>query len=83
MRVPWGKWKSDLVAERPKPARPVMNPRQCDYVQQHLERTIHAAPGRAVDGPRQAPFIGLNKPHRGDRRWVNGWGEWLVNGADC
>ncbi|WP_415869115.1 hypothetical protein [Burkholderia ubonensis] len=23
--------------------------------------------------PRQAPFEGRNKPHRGDRKWVNGW----------
>ncbi|WP_415867423.1 hypothetical protein [Burkholderia ubonensis] len=23
--------------------------------------------------PRQAPFEGRNKPHRSDRKWVNGW----------
>ncbi|WP_415869585.1 hypothetical protein [Burkholderia ubonensis] len=23
--------------------------------------------------PRKAPFEGRNKPHRGDRKWVNGW----------
>lgn len=28
---------------------------------------------REIDGPRQAPFNGRNKPHRGDRKWVNGW----------
>jgi IS30 family transposase len=26
-----------------------------------------------VLGPTEAPFKGLNKPHRGDRRWVQGW----------
>jgi IS30 family transposase len=66
-------WKAELVAKRPKPAKLVTNPRLRDYIQQHLEGTIHDARGRVVDGPRQAPFIGRNKPHRGDRRWVNGW----------
>lgn len=32
-------------------------------------------PGAASSstGPQQAAFIGRNKPHRGDREWVNGW----------
>ncbi|WP_461413604.1 IS30 family transposase [Gemmatimonas sp.] len=72
-RASVAQWKSELVAKRPKPAKLVTNPRLRDYVQQHLEGTIHDAQGRVVDGPRQAPFIGRNKPHRGDRRWVNGW----------
>lgn len=49
------------------------NPRLRDYVQQHLEGTIHDTRGNVVDGPRPATFIGRNKPHRGDRRWVHGW----------
>jgi len=66
-------WKSELVAKRPKPAKLVTNPRLRDYVQKHLEGTIHDERGRVIAGPRQAAFIGRNKPHRGDRRWVNGW----------
>lgn len=72
-RASVAQWKAELVAKRPKPAKLVMNPRLRDYVQQHLEGTIRDTRGRVVDGPRQAPFIGRNKPHRGDRRWVNGW----------
>jgi hypothetical protein len=62
-----------LAARRPKPAKLVMNPRLHQYVQDRLEGKIYDAQGRAVAGPRQAPFIGRNKPHRGDRKWVNGW----------
>ncbi len=67
-RASVAQWKSEIVAKRPKPAKLVTNPRLRDYVQQHLAGTIHDARGRVVDGPRQAPFIGRNKPHRGDRR---------------
>ncbi len=66
-------WKSELVARRPKPVKLAMNPRLRQYVQDRLEGKIHDAQGREVAGPRQAPFIGRNKPHRGDRKWVNGW----------
>lgn len=31
------------------------------------------AQARAVAGPRQVPFIGRNKPHRGYRKGVDGW----------
>lgn len=66
-------WKFELVAKRPKLSKLVTNPRLRDYVQQHLEGTIHDERGRVIAGPRQAPLMGRNKPHRGDRRWVNGW----------
>lgn len=66
-------WKSERVARRPKPAKLVTNPRLRAYVQDHLEGAIHDARGREVTGPRQTPFIGRNKPHRGDRKWVHGW----------
>jgi len=72
-RASVAQWKSELVARRPKPAKLVMNPRLRQYVQDRLEGKIHDAQGREVAGPRQAPFIGRNKPHRGDRKWVNGW----------
>lgn len=72
-RASVAQWKSELVAKRPKPAKLVTNPNLRKYVQERLEGQIHDAQGREVVGPRQAPFIGRNKPHRGDRAWVNGW----------
>ena len=72
-RASVAQWKSELVARRPKPAKLVMNPRLRQYVQDRLEGKIHDAQEREVAGPRQALFIGRNKPHRGDRKWFNGW----------
>jgi len=72
-RASVAQWKSELVARRPKPAKLVTNTRLRQYVQDHLEGKIHDAQGREVAGPGQAPFIGRNKPHRGDRKWVTGW----------
>lgn len=72
-RASVAQWKSELMARRPKPAKLAINPRLHEYVQDRLEGTIRDEQGREVDGPRQAPFIGRNKPHRGDRKWVNGW----------
>lgn len=65
-------WKSELVAKRLKPAKLVTNPHLHKYVQDRLEGTIYGERGRVVAGPRQAPFIGRSKPHRGDRKWVTG-----------
>jgi IS30 family transposase len=59
--------------EAAKPAKLVKNPRLRQYVQDRLEGKILDVHGREIEGPRQAPFIGRNKPHRGDRKWVNGW----------
>ena len=72
-RASVAQWKAELVAKRPKPSKLVTNPRLRQYVQGHLEGEIHDAKGREVAGPLQAPFIGRNKPHRGDRKWVQGW----------
>jgi len=72
-RASVAQWKSDLAARRPKPAKLVTNQRLRDYVQDRLEGKIRDAQGLEVAGPRQAPFIGRNKPHRGDRKWVTGW----------
>ncbi len=72
-RASVAQWKAELVAKRPKPVKLVTNPRLRQYVQDHLEGKIHDAQGREVAGPLQAPFIGRNKPHRGDRKWVQGW----------
>jgi hypothetical protein len=59
-RASVAQWKSELVDKRPKPAKLVTNPRLRDYVQKHLEGTIHDARGRVVDGTQQPPFIGRN-----------------------
>lgn len=72
-RASLAQWRSELVARRPKSVKLVLNPRLRQYVQDHLEGKIHDAQGRHVAGPLQAPFIGRNKPHRGDRKWANGW----------
>ena len=72
-RASVAQWKADLIAKRPKPAKLVTNSRLRHYVQDRLEGKVRDADGREICGPRQAPFIGRNKPHRGDRKWVNGW----------
>jgi IS30 family transposase len=72
-RASVAQWKSELVARRPKSAKLVLRPQLRQYVQDRLEGRIRDADGREIAGPRQAPFKGRNKPHRGDRKWVNGW----------
>ena len=72
-RASVAQWKAELVARRPKPAKLLTNPQLCEYVQDRLAGKIHDADGREIAGPRQALFKGRNKPHRGDRQWVNGW----------
>lgn len=72
-RASVAQWKAELLAKRPKPAKLVTNPQLRRYVQDRLEGKVHDANGREIAGPRQAPFIGRNKPHRGDRNWVSGW----------
>ena len=72
-RASVAQWKAELSAKRPKPAKLVTHPQLRRYVQARLEGTIVDANGCEIAGPRQAPFKGRNKPHRGDRKWVNGW----------
>ncbi|WP_429498247.1 IS30 family transposase [Robbsia andropogonis] len=72
-RASVAQWKADLFAKRPKPAKLVTNHRLHQYVQARLEGQIHDAKGRKVSAPKQAAFIGRNKPERRDRKWVNGW----------
>jgi hypothetical protein len=45
------------------------NPRLRSYVQDRLEGKVRDAEGHDISGPLPAPFIGRNKPHRGDRKW--------------
>jgi IS30 family transposase len=72
-RASVAQWKAELVARRPKPAKLVTNPWLHHYVQDRLAGKIRTHDGREIAGPRQARFKGRNKPHRGDRQWVNGW----------
>ena len=72
-RASVAQWKAELMARRPKQAKLVSHPQLRHYVQDRLEGKIHDAHGREIAGPRHAPFKGRNKPHRGDRHWVNVW----------
>ena len=72
-RASVAQWKAELMARRPKQAKLVSHPQLRHYVQDRLEGKIHDAEGREIAGPRPAPFKGRNKPHRRDRKWVNGW----------
>ena len=66
------RWKAELVAQRPKTAKLVTNERLREYVQDRLSGAVHAPDGREI-GPQGPAWKGRNKPHRGDRRWVQGW----------
>jgi IS30 family transposase len=72
-RASVAQWKAERAAKRPKPSKLVTHPRLRHYVQDRLEGKLHDVEDSEVAGPRQAPFIGRNKPHRSDRKWVNGW----------
>ena len=71
-RASVAQWKAELIAKRPKPCELVENPKLRAYVQDRLAGDVCAADGRPV-GPEGSPWIGRNKPHRGDRRWTRGW----------
>jgi len=76
-RASVAQWKAELVAQRPKTAKLVVNDQLRQYVQQRLSGQIRRPDGNAVagpvTGPVTGPWKGRNKPHRGDRRWVTGW----------
>jgi len=65
-------WHAERRARRPKVAKLAMNDRLCEYVQDRLSGVVRAPNGRAV-GPPGPKWNGKNKPHRGDRRWVQAW----------
>jgi transposase, IS30 family len=72
-RASVAQWKAELVAQRPKPAKLVANDRLRGYVQQRLSGGVRCPDGTAVRGPATARWMGRNKPHRGDRQWVQAW----------
>ena len=65
-------WHAERRARRPKVAKLVTNDRLRRYVQERLSGVVRGDRGRAV-GPSGQKWSGRNKPHRGDRRWVQGW----------
>jgi hypothetical protein len=71
-RATTAQWHAERRARRPKVAKMIVNPHLRDYVQARLSGDLIDADGRRV-GPDGPAFKGRNKPHRGDRRWVNAW----------
>jgi IS30 family transposase len=65
-------WHAERRARRPKVAKLATNDRLREYVQDRLSGVVRAADG-CVAGPPGPKWNGKNKPHRGDRRWVQGW----------
>lgn len=71
-RASVAQWKADLIARRPKTAKLVANEQLRAYVQERLAGQVYRPDGTTVAGPTVA-WKGLNKAHRGDRRWARGW----------
>ena len=71
-RASLAQWHAERRARRPKPAKLATNERLRAYVQDRLVGDIQDGAGRPV-GPAGPVWSGRNKPHRGDRRWVQGW----------
>jgi IS30 family transposase len=65
-------WHAERRARRPKPAKLATNDRLRGYVQDRLSGRVCAANGQVL-GPEGPAWQGKNKPHRGDRRWVQAW----------
>jgi IS30 family transposase len=65
-------WHAERRARRPKEAKLATNERLRDYVQDRLSGLVTTPAGRVV-GPEGPHWKGRNKPHRGDRRWVQAW----------
>jgi IS30 family transposase len=72
-RASVAQWKADLLAQRPKTARLVVNDRLREYVEDRLAGVIRAPGGTPVPGPVAPAWKGRNRPHRQDRRWVTAW----------
>ena len=65
-------WHAERRGRRQKVAKLATNEPLRQYVQDRLSGVVRAPDGRAL-GPEGAEWKGRNKPHRGDRRWVQGW----------
>ncbi len=71
-RASVAQWHAERRARRPKVAKLVANEPLCAYVQERLSGAVRRPDGLAV-GPPGVRWNGKNAPHRGDRRWVQGW----------
>lgn len=71
-RASLAQWHAERRARRPKVAKLVVNDRLRVYVQDALAGVVRDADGRPV-GPAGPEWMGRNKPHRKDRRWIQGW----------
>ena len=65
-------WHAERRARRARPAKLAGNDRLRSYVAERLSGAVRASGGSAL-GPVGPKWQGPNKPHRGDRRWVQGW----------
>ena len=65
-------WHSERRARRPKVAKLVAAERLRDYVQRRLSGEVRDGGGTVI-GPDGPVWKGRNKPHRGDRAWVQAW----------
>jgi IS30 family transposase len=66
-------WHAERRVRRPKVAKMVVNDQLRQYVQDRLSGAVRNTDGRKALGPAGPKWNGKNKPHRGDRRWVQGW----------
>ena len=71
-RASLAQWHAERRARRPKIARLASHDQLREYVQDRLSGQVRAGDGRAL-GPDGPAWKGRNKPHRGDRGWVQGW----------
>src|SRR4051794_20049464 len=65
-------WHAERRARRPKAAKLITNEPLRAYVQERLSGAVRCPGGRGA-GPPGPQWNGKNKPHRGDRRWVQAW----------
>ena len=71
-RASTAQWHAERRARRPQEAKLIANERLREYVQDRLSGAVKTPNGRVV-GPPGPEWKGRNKPHRGDRRWVEAW----------
>jgi transposase len=65
-------WHADRRAQRPKPAKLVVNPELRRYVQDRLSGAVERPAGTAVEGP-EVRWVGRRHGRRKDRRWAKSW----------
>jgi IS30 family transposase len=71
-RASTAQWHADRRAQRPKPAKLVVNPELRQYVQDRLSGAVERPDGAAVAGP-EVGWVGRRHGRRKDRRWAKSW----------